>query len=83
MNGWPKSPDFDRFESFGHDDLTAKHCCFKCSGPPDVAGLDKDFQATKHCSFLSRVHNISREGEYLTERTASSNTSKLSDLIYM
>ena len=26
-------PGFDRFESFGHDDLTAKHCYFNdCRG---------------------------------------------------
>ena len=44
-------PGFDRFESFGHDELTAKHCYFKCSRPPDVDGIktfDKDDQATKH-----------------------------------
>ena len=55
VNGWPKPPGFDRFESFGHDDLTAKHCCFRCSRPPHVDGLDKDFQATKHCSFYLNV----------------------------
>ena len=46
---------FDRFESFGHDKLTAKHCYFRCSRPPDVDVIkifDKDDQATKHC-FLS------------------------------
>ena len=34
-------PGFDRFESFGHDELTA----FRCSRPPDVDGtkiFDKD-----------------------------------------
>ena len=46
---------FDRLESFGYDELTAKHCYFRCSRPPDVDGIkifDKDDQATKHC-FLS------------------------------
>ena len=48
-------PGFDRLESFGHDELTAKHCYFRYSRPPDVDGIkifDKDDQATKHC-FLS------------------------------
>ena len=43
-------PCFDRFESFGHDDLTAKHCYFRCSMPPDVDEItifDKDDQAAK------------------------------------
>ena len=47
--------DFDRFESFGHDELTAKYCYFMCSRPPDVDGIksfDKDDRDTKHC-FLS------------------------------
>ena len=38
-------PGFDRLESFGHDELTAKHCYFRCSRPPDVDGIkifDKD-----------------------------------------
>ena len=38
-------PDFDRLESFGHNELTAKHCYFRCSRPPDVDGIkifDKD-----------------------------------------
>ena len=41
-------PGFDRVESFGHDELTAKHCYFRCSRPPDVAGIkifNKDDQA--------------------------------------
>ena len=49
-------PGFDRFESFGHDELTAKHCYFRCSRPPDVDGIkifNKDDQATKHCSYIS------------------------------
>ena len=44
-------PGLDRLESFGHDELTAKHCYFRCSRPPDVDGIkifDKDDQATKH-----------------------------------
>ena len=50
-NGQPMPPSFDRFESFGHDELTAKHCYFRCSRPPDVDGIkffDKDDQAAKH-----------------------------------
>ena len=50
-NGRPMPPGFDRFESFGHDELTAKHCYFRCSRPPDVDGIkifDKDDQAAKH-----------------------------------
>ena len=48
-------PSSDRFESFGHDELTAKHCYFRYSRPPDVDGIkifDKDEQSAKHC-FLS------------------------------
>ena len=43
--GWPMPPGFDRFESFGHDELTAKHCFFRRSRPLDVNGIkisDKD-----------------------------------------
>ena len=40
-NGRPIPPGFDRFESFGHDELTAKHCYFRCSRPPDVKFLIK------------------------------------------
>ena len=29
-NGWPMPSGFDRFESFGHDELTEKHCYFRC-----------------------------------------------------
>ena len=46
---------FDRFASFGHNKFT---CCFKCSRPPDVDGInifDKDDQAVKHCSFYLHV----------------------------
>ena len=38
-NGWPIPPAFDRFEGFGHDELTAKHCHFSCSRSPDVDGI--------------------------------------------
>ena len=38
-NGWPMVPSFDKFESFGHDELTSKHCYFRCSRPPDVDGI--------------------------------------------
>ena len=44
-------PGFDWLESFGHDELTAKHCYFRCSRPPDVDGIkifEKDDQAAKH-----------------------------------
>ena len=44
-------PGFDRFESLGHDELTAKHCYFMCSWPPDIDGIkifDKDDQAAKN-----------------------------------
>ena len=44
-------PGFDRFESFGLNELTAKHCYIKCSKPPDVDGMkmfDNDDQAAKH-----------------------------------
>ena len=43
-------PAFDRFKSFGHDDLSAKHY-FGYASPPDVDGIklfDKDDQAAKH-----------------------------------
>ena len=48
-------PGFDRFESFCHDELTAKHCYFRCPRPPDVDEMkffDKDDQAAKHCSSI-------------------------------
>ena len=51
-------PGFDRLESFGHDELTAKHCYFRCSRPPDVDGIkifNKGDQATKHCVFYLNV----------------------------
>ena len=54
-NGQPRLPGFYRFESFGHDDLTAKHCYFRCSTPPDVDGIKmfgKDDQAAKHQGLL-------------------------------
>ena len=44
-------PGFDRFESFGYNELTAKLCYFRCSRPPDIDGIkifDKGDQATKH-----------------------------------
>ena len=46
------APGFDRLESVGHNELTAKHCYFRFSRPPDVDGInifDKDDQAAKHC----------------------------------
>ena len=53
-------PGFDRLESFGHDELTAKHCYFRCSRPPDVDGIktfDKDDQATKFLIKMTRLQN--------------------------
>ena len=50
-NGQPMPPGFDKFENFGHDKLTAKHCYFRCSKPPNVNGIKifhKDYQAAKH-----------------------------------
>ena len=50
-NVWSMPPGFDRFESFGHDELTAENCYFRCSRPPDVGEIkifDKDDQAAKH-----------------------------------
>ena len=44
------SPGFDRFENFGHNEFTTKHCYFRCSRPPDVDGVkifDTDDQASK------------------------------------
>ena len=41
----------NRFESFGRDDLTAKHCYFRCSRSPGVYGIkifDKEGQAAKY-----------------------------------
>ena len=54
-NGQPRPPHFDRFESFGHDDLTAKRY-LRCSRPPNVDVInifDKDDQATKTLFFFS------------------------------
>ena len=51
-------PGFDRLESFGHDELTAKLCYFMCSRPPDVDGIkifDKDDQAAKDCFYYCFV----------------------------
>ena len=49
-------PGFDRFESFSHNKLTAKHCYFRCSRPADVDGIklfDKDDQAAKHYFYFN------------------------------
>ena len=35
----PMPPGFDRYESFGNDELTAKHCYFRCARPPDADGI--------------------------------------------
>ena len=67
-------PGFNRLESFGHDELTAKHCYFRYSRPPDVDGIkifDTDDQAAKHqdkeqcfapCSSLSKILMPSTSG---------------------
>ena len=50
-NGWAMPPGFDKFTSFSHDELTAKHCYFRCLRPSDVDGIkmfDEDDEATKH-----------------------------------
>ena len=44
-NGRPMPPGFDRFESFGHDDLTTKHCYLMLMGsniliPSTSGGLE-------------------------------------------
>ena len=55
-NVQPMPPGSDRFDSFGHDEPTAKHCYFRCSRPPDVDGIkifDKDDQAAKHSFYLN------------------------------
>ena len=57
-NGQPRPPGFDRLESCGHDDLTAKHCYFRCSRPSDIDGIkifDNDDQAAKHSSLYLNV----------------------------
>ena len=48
-------PGFNRFEGFGHDNLTAKQY-FRCSRPLDVDGIKifhKDDQAAKKCFYLN------------------------------
>ena len=60
-------PGFDRLESFDHDELTAKHCYFRCSRPPNVDGIkifDKDDQAanikikTVFCALVIFIKNF-------------------------
>ena len=54
-------PGFDRLESFGHDELTAKYCYFRCSRPPhddEIQIFDKDDHAAKHCFY----RNVLRPG---------------------
>ena len=49
---------FDKFKSFGHDELTAKHCYFRCSRPPDVDGIkifDKDATRPQNTAFYLDV----------------------------
>ena len=51
--GQPRArpPCFDRFGSFGYDDLIAQQCSFRCPRLPDVDGIkmsDNDDQAAEH-----------------------------------
>ena len=51
----PVPPSFDKFESFGHNEFTAKHCHFRYSRPPDVDGIkifNKDDQATRRYFYI-------------------------------
>ena len=44
-------PAFDKYKSFGLDDLTAKYSYFRCSRPSDVDGVkifDEDDKSTKN-----------------------------------
>ena len=50
QNGRPRLPAFNNFKSFGHDNLTIKHCYFRCSRPPGVdmiKNFNKDNQVAK------------------------------------
>ena len=38
------TPGFDRFESFGHDEITEKHCYLRCSRLPDDHGINIFYQ---------------------------------------
>ena len=38
-NRWPKPPTCGGYKCFGDDDLTAKHCYFRCLRPSDVDGI--------------------------------------------
>ena len=44
-------PGFDRLESFGHDELTEKHCYFRCSGLLMLMG-------SKFLIKMTRLQNI-------------------------
>ena len=62
-NGWStaRSPAFDWYKSFGHNDLTVKHCYFRYSRPPNAKGIkisDKGDQTAKYCSFYLNVCNL-------------------------
>ena len=60
---WPKPPAFDKIKNFNHHDLTAKHCYLGAQGLLMLMNfaLDKDDQATKHCSFIL---NVLRPGHF-------------------
>ena len=52
-------PGFNRFVSFGYDDLNAKHCFFRYSRPPDVDGItifNKDDQVAKQVLRLGHLY---------------------------
>ena len=58
-NKQPRPPGFDRFESFGHDKFTAKHCYFRFSRSPDVDGRIKmtrpqNIKLKEQCCFVVR-----------------------------
>ena len=62
-NAWPMPSGFDRFESFGHDELTANIVISGTQGLLMLMGSDSfdgDDQAAKHCSFMYR--NVLRPG---------------------
>ena len=58
MTWWLRPPGFDRFKSFGHDDLTAKHCYFRCSKPSDVDGINKDTRLQNSVLFILMFYGL-------------------------
>ena len=54
-------PGFSRLESFGQDELAAKHCYFGFSKPPDADGIkffDKDDQAANTVFYLNVLQPV-------------------------